>query len=56
VHLTGWAETPFNAQYERLRADPDWEVITIDCGHNVMAERPDEPRRRSSPLEAPPVI
>jgi pimeloyl-ACP methyl ester carboxylesterase len=42
VHLTGWAETPFNAQYERLRADPDWEVITIDCGHNVMAERPDE--------------
>jgi pimeloyl-ACP methyl ester carboxylesterase len=42
VHLTGWPETPFNAQYERLRADPDWEVITIDCGHNVMAERPDE--------------
>lgn len=42
VHLTGWAATPFNAQYERLRSNPDWEVIEINCGHNVMAERPDE--------------
>lgn len=42
VYLTGWVGTPFTAQYERLRADPEWEVHVLDCGHNVMAERPDE--------------
>lgn len=42
VHCSGWPGTPFTAQYERLRADPDWAVHVIDCGHNVMAERPDD--------------
>lgn len=42
VHLSGWPETPFTAQYQRLSEDPDWQVHVIECGHNVMAERPDE--------------
>ena len=42
MHLNGWAETPFTAQYERLRANPDWDVHVINCGHNIMLQRPDE--------------
>jgi pimeloyl-ACP methyl ester carboxylesterase len=42
VHCSGWPNTPLTAQYERLRADPGWDVHVIDSGHNVMAERPDD--------------
>jgi len=42
VYATGWSATPFTAQYERLRKDPAWQVYTLDCGHDVIKERPDE--------------
>jgi len=39
---SGWSDTPFREQYERLKADPAWEVHAIVCGHNVMNIAPDE--------------
>lgn len=42
VYATGWSATPFTAQYERLRADPAWQVHGIDCGHDVINEAADE--------------
>jgi pimeloyl-ACP methyl ester carboxylesterase len=42
VYATGWSATPFTAQYERLRADPAWQVHTLACGHDVINEAPDE--------------
>ena len=32
--------SPFTATTERLRADPDWAVTDLDCGHNVLAGGP----------------
>jgi pimeloyl-ACP methyl ester carboxylesterase len=42
VYATGWSATPFTAQYERLRADPAWQVHTLACGHDVINEAADE--------------
>jgi pimeloyl-ACP methyl ester carboxylesterase len=42
VYATGWDATPFTAQYERLRDDPAWQVHTLDCGHDIIKEKPDE--------------
>jgi pimeloyl-ACP methyl ester carboxylesterase len=42
IYLSGWPGTPFASVYERLRADPDWHVHEIPCGHNAMREAPDE--------------
>ena len=41
VYASGWAATPFTPQYERLRADPAWQVHTIDCGHDLANDAPD---------------
>jgi len=42
VFAAGWRETPFREQYERLKADPAWEVHAIDHGHDLMNVAPDE--------------
>jgi pimeloyl-ACP methyl ester carboxylesterase len=42
VYATGWDATPFTPQYERLRADPAWQVRALACGHDVIKEKPDE--------------
>jgi pimeloyl-ACP methyl ester carboxylesterase len=42
IYLSGWEGTPFKKQYEILKNSADWHVKTIDCGHNVMTQRPDE--------------
>jgi len=42
VFASGWSETPFREQYERLKADPAWEVHAIDRGHDLMNVAPDE--------------
>jgi pimeloyl-ACP methyl ester carboxylesterase len=34
--------SPFTSTYERLRRDPQWEVVAMDCGHNLMGEMPEE--------------
>jgi pimeloyl-ACP methyl ester carboxylesterase len=38
IYATGWAETPFTAQYERLKADPAWIVKTLACGHDIFGK------------------
>jgi pimeloyl-ACP methyl ester carboxylesterase len=42
IYATGWAETPFTAQYERLKADPAWIVKSLDCGHDIFGKAPDD--------------
>ena len=42
IYATGWAETPFTAQYERLKADPAWIVKTLPTGHDIFGKAPDE--------------
>jgi pimeloyl-ACP methyl ester carboxylesterase len=41
IYLSGWEGTPFTHQYENLKNAPNWHIETINCGHNVMKERPD---------------
>ena len=38
IYATGWAETPFTATYERLKADPAWIVKTLACGHDIFGK------------------
>jgi len=42
VFASGWSDTPFRDQYERLKADRAWEVHSIARGHNLMNAAPDE--------------
>jgi len=32
----------FAATLEKLRADASWKTYTVDCGHDVMLDKPDE--------------
>jgi pimeloyl-ACP methyl ester carboxylesterase len=41
VHNDGWLRSPFGAQYERLRNDPQWDVHRITGGEHLLAEQPD---------------
>ncbi len=40
IYASAWAATPFQGQFERLRADPDWEVHELAVGHAVYNEAP----------------
>ncbi|MDT8398067.1 MAG: alpha/beta hydrolase [Pseudomonadales bacterium] len=40
VRATGFALPGFDACRERCRANPDWRVLDIDCGHDVMIDKP----------------
>ena len=42
IYATGWAETPFTAQYERLKAEPGWSVKTLPCGHDIFGKAPED--------------
>jgi pimeloyl-ACP methyl ester carboxylesterase len=42
VYLSGWEDlTPFRPTYERLRADPAWNVHTLPVGHDIIGQAPD---------------
>jgi pimeloyl-ACP methyl ester carboxylesterase len=41
IHASGWEATPFQAQFERLRTEPDWEIHELAVGHAVYNEAPD---------------
>jgi len=43
VYASGWAgyESPFYPFYEKAKAR-GWNTCEIDCGHDVMLDRPDE--------------
>jgi pimeloyl-ACP methyl ester carboxylesterase len=40
IIATGWEVPTFQQFAARLKDDPDWQVIDIDCGHEVMIDRP----------------
>jgi pimeloyl-ACP methyl ester carboxylesterase len=42
VYASGWDATPFTAQYQRLKDDPDWQVHSIACGHDLINVAADE--------------
>lgn len=42
IYASGWEGTPFSATYRTLRDDPTWVVKELPCGHNVMAQMPQE--------------
>ena len=41
ILATGWDDSPFPAFYERVKAR-GWNTLTIQCGHDVMLDRPEE--------------
>ena len=40
IIATGWEVPTFQQFAARLKDDPDWQIIDIDCGHEVMIDRP----------------
>lgn len=36
----GWEGSPFRDLYDRLSADPAWQTIALDCGHNIARLEP----------------
>lgn len=42
VYLSGWDGTPFTAVRDRLANDPTWRVHTLDSGHDVWRDAPQE--------------
>jgi pimeloyl-ACP methyl ester carboxylesterase len=41
ILASGWSPSPFPQFHEKAKAK-GWETITIDCGHDVMLDRPEE--------------
>jgi pimeloyl-ACP methyl ester carboxylesterase len=41
ILATGFADSPFPPSCDRARVR-GWTTVTIDCGHDVMLDRPDE--------------
>jgi hypothetical protein len=41
ILASGWSPSPFPQFHEKAKAK-GWESITIDCGHDVMLDRPEE--------------
>ena len=42
VRAAGYDSPVFAALHDRFRADPEWEVHALACGHDVMLDAPDE--------------
>jgi hypothetical protein len=41
ILASGWSPSPFPQFYEKANAK-GWKTITIECGHDVMLDRPEE--------------
>jgi pimeloyl-ACP methyl ester carboxylesterase len=41
VLATGYEESPFPPFHE-IAKKKGWHTVTIDCGHDVMLDRPDD--------------
>ncbi len=41
ILASGWSPSPFPQFYEKAKAKC-WKTITIECGHDVMLDRPEE--------------
>jgi pimeloyl-ACP methyl ester carboxylesterase len=42
IYASGWHERPFTSTYERLELDRAWTVKSVESGHNVIGDAPDE--------------
>lgn len=42
VRAAKFANPRFDEHFNKLRADPAWTAVTMDCGHEVMLDKPDE--------------
>jgi hypothetical protein len=41
ILASGWSPSPFPQFHEKAKAR-GWKTITIECGHDVMLDRPGE--------------
>ena len=41
ILASGWSPSPFPQFYEKAKTS-GWKTITIECGHDVMLDRPEE--------------
>ena len=41
ILATGWEHSPFPQFYEKAKAK-GWATLTMDCGHDVMLDKPEE--------------
>ena len=41
VGAHGWEGSPFRDLFERLRRDPEWTTLSLDCGHSIPRLAPD---------------
>jgi hypothetical protein len=56
ILATGFDGSPFPASYDRAKAK-GWKTRTMDCGHDVMLDRPEElTSTLLSIVEAQPVV
>ena len=51
ILATGYTATPFPQFYEKAKAR-GWKTMTIDCGHDVMLDRPEELTRELLAISA----
>jgi hypothetical protein len=42
IRATDWAASGADIFYARIKDLPGWSVHDIDCGHDVMLDRPEE--------------
>ena len=42
ILATGWDPSPFPPFAEGIKHDTSWRCISVDCGHDVMLDRPQE--------------
>lgn len=42
VLASAYERSPFQLYAAKLKSDPAWRVIPIDCGHEIMVDRPNE--------------
>ena len=47
ILASGWSPSPFPQFHEKAKAK-GWKTITIECGHDVMLDRPEELAENSS--------
>jgi pimeloyl-ACP methyl ester carboxylesterase len=51
ILATGFENSPFPPFYDRARAQ-GWRTMTVDCGHDVMLDRPEELTRALASVAA----
>jgi hypothetical protein len=51
ILASGWSPSPFPQFYEKAKAK-GWRTMTIECGHDVMLDRPEELARELLAISA----